>query len=73
MKETYFKDIIEVALKLSKDHFQFFVGELIPIDDEFDENIEKYNHIKIEGEKYISHHKIFKKIIDILKRNKKAQ
>ena len=68
----YFKDMVEVSKTLQGDHFEFFIEELTPIDDNLEETIEEYRKIKFEGEKFDKNNRDILKMIDDLKRRQKA-
>ena len=72
LKPKYFTDIVEASKNLKGDHLEFFAIHLEPIDDDLEATIKGYEGIKLEGEKFDKLKRDFLKIIDNLKRRRRA-
>ena len=57
---------------LEGDHFELFIEELEPIDDNLEETIESYKKINLVGEKYDKNNIDMKKMVDDLEKRKKT-
>ncbi len=71
-KPRYFADILTVANELEGDHFEVFYSGLAPIDDDLDGQIQEFEKIKFNNPKLDKSQRDIMKMIDNLKRRRRA-
>lgn len=71
-KPRYFADIINASKTLEGDHLEAFYSGLAPIDDDLDGQIEGFEKIKFDNNKLDKNQRDILKMIDNLKRRRRA-
>jgi hypothetical protein len=71
-KSRYFADILTLANELVGDHFEVFYNCLAPIDDDLDGQIEEFEKIKFADPKHGKSQRDILKMVDNLKRRRRA-
>lgn len=71
-KPRYFADILTLANELVGDHFDVFYSGLAPIDDDLDGQIQGFEKIKFNDAKHDKAQRDILKMIDNLKRRRRA-
>lgn len=71
-KPRYFADIMKAAQYLEGDHLEAFYGDLAPIDDDLDGQIQEFEKIKFNNPKLDKNQRDIYKMVDNLKRRRRA-